>query len=148
MFFDGSHGDVVTAHGRCKIPDHHRQWFHLFGIVIFRCNDLLDFHGVFRDGSRLIHTEHVDPCQRFNAFHIVQQDFFLGQADGAYGQSHACEKVQPFGDHADDSSHHGGDAGAKRLMLEEKCLYEQHKANGDNGDAHEFYQLIQGAYHL
>ena len=33
-------------------------------------------------------------------------------------------------------------------MLKEKCLYKKYKADRDNGNTHEFYQFVQGTYHL
>ena len=148
VFFNGGHGDVVFCHGCGKVADEGPERFHGFFIIFFCLDHILHLHGILRDGAGFIHAQHIHPGQCLDAFHIVEQDFLLGQPDCAYRKGHTGEQVEPLRDHADHRSDHGCNALPEIVMLEEKCLAEQDDPDRDDRDAHAFDQFVKRTDHL
>ncbi len=146
--FHGLHCNVVILHCRREVPDHHIQKTHGLNVIPFCRNHPLNFHGILRDSSRLIHTKYIDSGQCFNTFHIMKQNLFVSQPDRTDCKCYACQKIKSFGNHSNDCCNHRCDAGLKSFLLKIKCLHKQNNSNRYDGYSDAFYQFIQGTDHF
>ena len=117
VFFYSGHGDIIFSHGSGKISDHSAERIHCVGIVFICLDHALHFHGILRDRSGLINAEHIYPCQRLDAFHIMKQDFLLRKPYRADCKRHTGQQIQAFRDHTDYGSDHGCHAVSEPVIL-------------------------------
>ena len=78
----------------------------------------------------------------------MNQYLFGGQPHHAYYQSGTGQQVETFGDHADDSRHHGLHAFPDGISAEQVLLDKQDGADGDDQKAHHLYQAVERPDHF
>src|SRR5699024_8998847 len=103
------HRNIVLAHGLCKITDDPFERRHCLLVIMSRGPKPLNFHCILRNGTCLVHTEHIDSGQSLDTLHVMQKYFLLGKTHCAYRKSHTCKQIKTFRDHSDDSRYHGSD---------------------------------------
>ena len=140
-------GGVVVGIHHLVVGTQHS--LHLLGRGLgVQAHQLLHRHVRLGDGARLIHAQYIHPGQGLNGAHLVDQGFPLGQAHHRDGQGHAGQEVQALGNHADEGGHHGGDGGGEALLLYQKFVAKQGDAQGNEGEADDPNQAVQGLHHL
>ena len=149
VVLDGFHRDVVGLLGGGKITE---QFIDLrYGTVVFigrKGDHLVDQHGVFRDRSGLVHAKDIDTRQCLNTLHIVHEDLLHGKTADTDRQGDAGQEVESLRDHADDGSDHGGHTVIDIVLLDPVALVEEGDADGDDADAGEHNDVVQGPDHL
>ena len=143
----GPGGVVVRLHGLVKgvkgLGDHS-----LGVLLLVQVHHLPYLHVGLGDGARLVYAQNVHPGQGLDAVHILGQHLALGQANHAHRQGHAGQQVEPLGDHADEGGHHGHHRLLGGALQEDELLDEQGHADGDEQDADDADELVQGGHHL
>ena len=85
MLPEGLHGGIVVLHGGGIIRQQLCQPIRLQRAfrILAAGKEAGNFHSGLRDGSRLVHAQHVHSCQCLDALHIVQEHPPFGQTYGA-----------------------------------------------------------------
>ena len=107
-----------------------------------------DAHLRLRDRAGLIDAQHIDPRQRLDAVHVVQQHLFPRQPDGAEHQRDGREHIESLGDHAKHRRDRRYDAPANGLLIEEIALAEQHRTDRNDRNTGPFDDPVDGMHHL
>ena len=100
------------------------------------------------DGAGLVHAQHVHPGQGLDGVHLVDQRPILGQPHHADRQGHGSQQEQPLRDHADQGRHRADHGLLQAQILIDELVVEQRCADGNQHDADEADQAVQGAHHL
>ena len=109
---------------------------------------VLDDHFVFRDGTRLIHTQRIDARKRLDAVQLMHQRLALRKTHHACDERKARQQIQSLRDHADDGAD-GRCHGDGRLPAQPDEFLDEHddaQRNDDHADPLD--QTLQRAHHF
>ena len=104
-------------------------------------------HHRFCYGARFVNAYHVHPCERFYAFHVVDQCFLFCQPHNADGKGNAREKIKSLGDHSDNGRGGAFDIFLYRHALHVTLIDEHEHGKGNYDDAYHLYQQRQRFHH-